>query len=78
MGELENERIRKFGNEVNTNNARNANNTKQSTLPKFQTLTKCVPLKGTLLSYRKETKDIRSELRGILMKKGYEKGGGSL
>ena len=34
MGELENERMRKFGNEVNTNNA---NNTKQSTLPKFQT-----------------------------------------
>ena len=27
---------------------------------------------------RRKTKDIRSELRGILMKKGYEKGGGSL
>ncbi|MDU6659425.1 MAG: hypothetical protein E6494_04820 [Capnocytophaga sp.] len=26
----------KFGNEVNTNNARNANNTKQSTLPKVR------------------------------------------
>jgi len=75
---LENERIRKLANEVNTNNARNANNTKQSTLPKFETLAKCVPLKGTLLSYRKETKKNGRELRGILMKKCYEEGGGSL
>ena len=28
--------MREFGNEVNTNNARNANNTKQSTLPKVR------------------------------------------
>ena len=68
----------KFGNEVNSNNARNANNTKQSTLPKFETLAKCVPLKGTLLSYRKETEKNGRGLRGILMKKCYEKGGGSL
>jgi len=53
MGELGNERMRKFGNEVNTNNA---NNTKQSTLPKFQTLAKCVPLKGTLLSIGRKRK----------------------
>jgi hypothetical protein len=70
--------MRKFGNEVNTNNARNANNTKQSTLPKFQTLAKCVPLKVTYLSYRKETEKNGRELRGNLMKKCYEKGGSSL
>ena len=75
MRELGNGRMRKFGNEVNTNNA---NNTKQSTLPKFQTLAKCVPLKVTYLSYRKETEKNGRELRRILMKKGYEKGGGSL
>ncbi len=75
MRELENERMRKFGNEVNTNNA---NNIKQSTLPKFQTLAKCVPLKVTHRSYRKETENFIRRLRGILVKKGYEKGGGSL
>ena len=53
------------------------------TLPKVRaaqakTLAKCVPLKGTLLSYRKETEKNGRGLRGILMKKGYEKGGGSL
>ena len=36
QGELANLEMRKFGNEVNTNNARNANNTKQSTLPKVR------------------------------------------
>jgi len=50
----------KFGNEVNTNNARNANNTKQLTLAKF------VPLKViwianrsivTVKRYRKETEE---------------------
>ena len=63
MRKLENERIRKLANEVNTNNARNANNTKQSTLPKFETLAKCVPLKGTISElskgngkFHKETK----------------------
>ena len=61
----------KFGNEVNTNNARNANNTKQSTLPKFQTLAKYIPLKGTLLSYRKITEKNGRELREILVKNGW-------
>ena len=75
MRELENERMRKFGNEVNTNNA---NNIKQSTLPKFQTLAKCVSLKVTYLSHRKITKKNGRELSGILMKKCYEKGWGSL
>ena len=49
-----------------------------STLPKFETLAKCIPLKVTHLSYRKETEKNERELRGNLMKKGYEKGGGSL
>ena len=71
MRKLENERIRKLANEVNTNNARNANNTKQSTLPKFETLAKCVPLKGTLLSYRKITEKNGRELREILVKNGW-------
>ena len=30
------------------------------------------------LSYQKETENNERELRGILVKKGYEKGGGSL
>ena len=34
--------------------------------------------KVTYLSYRKETEKNGRGLRGILMKKGYEKGGGSL
>ena len=70
--------MRELGNEVNTNNARNANNTKQSTLPKFETLAKCVPLKGTLLSFRKETEKFGRELRRILVKKGCKEGGVSL
>ena len=32
----------------------------------------------TGLGYRRKTKNIKSKLGGILMKKGYEKGGGSL
>ncbi|EFS97317.1 hypothetical protein HMPREF1977_1300 [Capnocytophaga ochracea F0287] len=48
------------------------------TLPKFETLAKCVLLKGTLLSFRKETEKNGRRLRRILIKKGYEKGGGSL
>ena len=70
--------MRKFGNEVNTNNARNANNTKQSTLPKFETLAKCIPLKVTHLSYRKETEKFGRELREVLVKKSCKEGGGSL
>ena len=53
------------------------------TLPKVRaaqakTLAKCVPLKGTLLSYRKETEKNGRELRRILVKKGCEEGGVSL
>jgi hypothetical protein len=60
------------------NNTGNGNNTKQSTLPKFQTLAKCVPLKVTQLSFRKESEKFGRVERGFLMKKGFEEGGGSL
>ena len=52
-----------------------------STLPKFKTLPKfemkkrCV---GTVRRIRKETKIFRRRLGGLLMKKGYKEGGGSL
>ena len=49
-----------------------------STLPKFQTLAKCIPLKVTHLSYRKETEKFGSEAGGILVKKGCKMGGVSL
>ena len=49
-----------------------------STLPKFQTLAKCIPLKVTHLSYRKKTEKFGRGEGGFLMKKGFEKGGGSL
>ena len=49
-----------------------------STLPKFQTLAKCIPLKVTHLSYRKETEKFGREEEGFLMKKGFEEGGVSL
>jgi len=48
------------------------------TLAKFQTLPKCIPLKETYLSYRKETEDFRRGLRGFLVKKGCKMGGVSL
>ena len=48
------------------------------TLPKFQTLAKCIPLKVTHLSCRKETKIFRRRLRGFLMKKRCKEGGVSL
>ena len=51
MRKLENERIRKLANEVNTNNARNANNTKQSTLPKFETKTVRKIYKALIFNY---------------------------
>ena len=43
-----------------------------------KTLAKCVPLKGTLLSYRKETEKNGRELREVLVKKGCKEGGVSL
>ncbi len=46
------------------------------TLPKVRaaqakTLAKCIPLKGTHLSYRKETEEFGRRKRGVLVKKGY-------
>ena len=49
-----------------------------STLAKFKTLAKCIPLKVRHLSYRKETEEIGRELREILMKKGGKEGEVSL
>ena len=48
------------------------------TLPKFQTLAKCIPLKVRLLRYRKETEGLERREEGILVKKGCKKGGVSL
>jgi len=48
------------------------------TLPKFQTLAKCIPLKVTHLSYRKETERLERREEGILVKKGCKMGGVSL
>jgi len=62
-------------------NGVNANNTKQSTLPKFETLAKCVPQKrcaGTVKRIRKKTEKFgRGEIE-FLMEKGCKKGGVSL
>ena len=49
-----------------------------STLPKFETLAKCVPLKVTHRRIRKETEKFGRGEEGFLMKKGYEMGGVSL
>ena len=48
---------------------------KFKTLPKFEMKKRCV---GTVRRIRKETKIFRRRLGGILMKKGYKEGGGSL
>ena len=48
------------------------------TLPKFQTLAKCIPLKVTHLSYRKETERLERREGGFLVKKGCKMGGVSL
>ena len=45
------------------------------TLPKFEMKKRCV---GTIRSFRKETEIFKRRLRGLLMKKGYKKSGGSL
>ena len=47
------------------------------TLAKFQTLAKCIPLKVTYLSYRKETEQFGRREGEILVKKGCKEGGGS-
>ena len=84
MRKLENEKMRKLENEVEaTRNALAEGLSVYSTLPKVRaaqakTLAKCVPLKGTLLSYRKETEKFGRRLRGDLEKKGCKKGGVSL
>ena len=44
-------------------------------MPKFQTLAKCVPLKVTHRSYRKETEKNGRELRRILVKKAVRRVG---
>ena len=62
-------------------NGVNANNTKQSTLPKFQTLAKCVPQKrcvGAVRRIRKKTERFGRGEGGFLVKKGCKEGGGSL
>ena len=48
---------------------------KFKTLPKFEMKKRCV---GTVRRIRKETKIFRRRLGGLLMKKGYKEGGGSL
>ena len=48
---------------------------KFKTLPKFEMKKRCV---GTVRRIRKETKIFRRRLGGLLMKKGYKKGGVSL
>jgi hypothetical protein len=60
----------------NANNASNANNTGNANNASNQlcqslTLAKCVPLKVTHRSYRKETEEFGRRLRGILVRKGY-------
>ena len=49
-----------------------------STLPKFETLAKCVPLKVTHRRIRKETEKFGRGEEGFLMKKGCKEGGVSL
>ena len=44
----------------------------------YKLVPKCIPLKVTHLRHRKITEKNGRELRRILMKKGYEKGGVSL
>ena len=80
MRELENEKMRKLENEVEaTRNALAEGLSVYSTLPKVRaaqakTLAKCIPLKVTHLSYRKETEKFGRRLRGDLEKKGCKKG----
>ena len=80
MRELENEEMRKLGNEEEVKrNALAEGLSVYSTLPKVRaaqakTLAKCIPLKVTYLSYRKETEDFRRGLGEILAKKRCKEG----
>ena len=54
---------------------------RELTLPKFETLAKCVSQKrcvGAARRIRKETEEFGRELGGILVKKGCKEGGVSL
>ena len=66
MGELENQKIRKFGNQQMGSDKKG-----------FLTGLTC-RTNWTGLSYRRKTKNIKSELGGFLVKKGCEEGGLSL
>ena len=78
MRELGNERIRKLANEEEaTRNALAEELSVYSTLPKFETLAKCVPQKRcvrTVRRIRKETEKFGREEGVILVKKGCKKG----
>jgi|GEM_PF-1541439 len=74
MRKLENEEMRELEKRVQAISLHQ----RRLTLPKFQTLAKCIPLKVTHLSFRKETEEIIKRLGGFLMKKCCEEGGGSL
>ena len=67
ISKLENEKMRELVNGIRATSLQH----RRLTLPKFQTLAKCVPLKVTHLSHRKETEKFGRELREILMEKGY-------
>ena len=74
MRKLENEGIRELEKRVQAISLHQ----RRLTLPKFQTLAKCIPLKVTHQSYRKETEKNGRELREVLVKKGCKMGGISL
>ena len=75
---LGNEKISKLGNEVEaTRNALAEGLSVYSTLPKFETLAKCVPQKRcvrTVRSARKGTEKFARRLRGDLVRKGCKEG----
>ena len=74
MRKLENEGIRELEKRVQAISLHQ----RRLTLPKFQTLAKCIPLKVTHQSYRKETEKFGREMRGVWVKKGCKMGGVSL
>ena len=71
-------KMRKFGNEKMRSELQEKRQRRELTLPKFQTLAKCIPLKVIYLSYRKETEKNGREEGGFLVKKGWKMGGVSL
>ena len=70
--------MRKFGNEKMRSELQEKRQRRELTLPKFQTLAKCIPLKVTYLSYRKKTERLERREVEILVKKGCKMGGVSL